>query len=42
MKIEFRMLKNKRLKKNWSNEDAQILFWTFSNFCKIYNINTVE
>ncbi len=38
----FRMIKNKRIKKNWSEEDVKILIWLISKYADIYAYQDVE
>lgn len=35
------MIKNKRIKKNWTNEDLSILIWVTAKFCQINGIKDV-
>ena len=37
-----RMAKNKRIKKNWSDEDVQILIWVISKYCDSRRYADVE
>jgi hypothetical protein len=32
------MLKNKRLKRNWSQEDLKLLLWAISKYCQHHRI----
>lgn len=36
------MIKNKRIKKNWSEEDVKILIWVVSKYCDFKNIDSIE
>lgn len=36
------MMKNKRLKKNWSEEDVKILVWVISKYCDKHSIENIE
>ena len=36
------MVKNKRIKKNWSEEDVKILTWIVSKYADFKSINYVE
>ena len=36
------MIKNKRIKKNWSEEDLKILIWVISKYCHYYGISNVR
>jgi hypothetical protein len=36
------MAKNKRIKKNWSDEDVQILIWVISKYCDSRRYADVE
>ena len=36
------MVKNKRIKKNWSEEDVKILTWIVSKYSDFKSINYVE
>lgn len=38
----FRMIKNKRVKKNWSEEDLKILVWVVSKYCQYHGISAVK
>ena len=37
-----KMVKNKRLKKNWSEEDIRILVWIVSKYCDQQGISNIE
>jgi hypothetical protein len=37
-----RMIKNKRIKKNWSEEDVQILIWVVSKYADNKHFQDVE
>jgi len=37
----FRMIKNKRIKKNWSEEDVKILIWLISKYADINHYHDV-
>lgn len=36
------MIKNKRVKKNWSEEDLKILVWVVSKYCQYHGISAVK
>ena len=36
------MIKNKRIKKNWSEEDVKILIWVVSKYCDSRDIDYME
>ncbi len=36
------MIKNKRIKKNWSEEDVQILVWVISKYADKNNLFDIE
>ena len=36
------MLKNKKMKKNWSDEDTKILLWTFSHYAAREGLTSIE
>lgn len=36
------MMKNKRIKKNWSEEDVQILIWIISKYCDQKGYRDIE
>ncbi len=36
------MIKNKRIKKNWSEQDVKILIWLISKYADINNYEDVE
>jgi hypothetical protein len=36
------MIKNKRIKKNWSEEDVQILIWVISKYADKNNFEDIE
>jgi hypothetical protein len=36
------MIKNKRIKKNWSEEDVKILIWLISKYADTNNYHDVE
>jgi hypothetical protein len=36
------MIKNKRIKKNWSEEDVKILIWLISKYADINHYHDVE
>ena len=36
------MIKNKRIKKNWSEEDLKILVWVISKYCQFHGISHVR
>ena len=38
----FRMLKTKRIKRNWGTEDLCILIWIISKYCDYKNIHNLE
>ena len=43
MKLSYhRMIKNKRIKKNWSEEDVKILIWLISKYADINAYQDVE
>lgn len=35
------MVKNKRIKKNWSDEDVQILIWVISKYSDMQGIKDI-
>lgn len=37
-----KMLKNKRIKKNWSEEDIKILVWVLSKYADLHSIADLE
>jgi len=37
-----KMVKNKKLKKNWSEEDVKILVWVISKYCDKHDIDNVD
>ena len=39
---ELRMIKNKRIKKNWSEEDIKILVWVISKYCQMQRIDSIK
>lgn len=36
------MIKTKKLKRNWGEEDLKILVWVVSKYCDLKNIDDVE
>ena len=36
------MIKNKRIKKNWSEEDVKILIWVVSKYSDFRNIDYID
>ena len=38
----FRMIKNKRIKKNWSEEDVNILIWVISKYCQFHGFLSIK
>ena len=36
------MVKNKKLKKNWSEEDVKILIWTVSKYSDFKGIHSID
>lgn len=40
--LYFRMIKNKRIKKNWSEEDIKILIWVISKYSQIQRIHSIK
>ena len=36
------MIKNKRIKKNWSEEDIKILIWVISKYADVNSIASIE
>ena len=36
------MLKNKKMKRNWSDEDTKILLWVVSHYALKNGIETIE
>lgn len=42
MTLDYRMIKNKRIKKNWSEEDVKILIWVVSKYCDFKDIDYIE
>lgn len=36
------MIKNKRVKRNWGNEDVSILLWVISKYCDMNKVRSVE
>lgn len=36
------MIKNKRIKKNWSEEDIKILVWVISKYCQYHGIVNIK
>ena len=36
------MVKNKRVKKNWSDEDVQIIIWVISKYSDFQGIKDIE
>lgn len=41
LRIE-KMIKNKRIKKNWSEEDVQILIWVISKYADKKHFEDIE
>lgn len=37
-----RMIKNKRIKKNWSEEDIKILVWVISKYYQYHGISNIR
>ena len=37
-----KMVKNKKLKKNWSEEDVKILVWVISKYCDKHHIDNAD
>lgn len=37
-----KMIKNKRIKKNWSEEDINILIWVISKYCQFHGISNIK
>lgn len=37
-----RMIKNKRIKQNWSEQDVNILMWVVSKYADFNNLNNIE
>ena len=36
------MIKNKKVKKNWSGEDVQLLTWVVSKYADYKGVNSIE
>jgi hypothetical protein len=37
-----KMAKNKRIKKNWSEDDIKILVWVLSKYSELHSISNLE
>ena len=36
------MIKTRRIKRNWGQEDLKILVWIVSKYCDLYNYTDLE